>query len=106
MRTQDAAIPVHQTEVSERPIGLAAFLFWSVGPLLAALMLLTWSRVETQRLQYQVSVMSRDQQDWAAREKRAQAQWQAISSRESLRRGAQMLNLKQASSSQRWSNVP
>ena len=87
-------------------VGLGAFLFWAVVPLLLALILLTWSRVETRRLQYEVSVMSQQQQDWAARAKRAEAQWQATSSRELLRRGAVLLERQRPEAHQRWTVAP
>ena len=92
--------------VDDGYVGLTAFLFWTIVPLLMALILLTWSRVEARRLQYEVSVMSQEQQDWAARAKRAEAQWQATSSRERLRRGANLLDLRQPEAHQRWTEAP
>ncbi|MAO83452.1 MAG: hypothetical protein VX405_10330 [Myxococcota bacterium] len=93
-------------ETAPSHVGLAAFLFWTIVPLLMALILLTWSRVEARRLQYEVSVMSQQQQDWAARAKRAEAQWQATSSREQLRRGAVLLDLQNPEVHQRWTESP
>lgn len=104
-QTQILANPPRE-EATTGYVGLPAFLFWTIVPLLVALILLTWSRVEARRLQYEVSVMSQQQQDWAARAKRAEAQWQATSSRERLRRGSLLLDLRRPEHHQRWTEVP
>ena len=85
---------------SER-VGFGVFLFWSVVPLLCALLVLTWARVETRRVQYALAQVAQEERDWSRRSRRAEAEWQAVSSRESLTRAARMMGLSTARPHQR-----
>lgn len=92
---------VRRKEGTER-VGFGVFLFWSVIPLLCALLVLTWARVETRRVQYSLSQVAQEERDWSRRARRAEAEWQALSSRESLSRAARMMGLSRARPHQRW----
>jgi len=92
---------VRKRERSER-VSFGVFLFWTAVPLLCALLVLTWARVETRRVQYSLSQVAQDERDWSRRARRAEAEWQALSSRESLSRAARMMGLTRARPHQRW----
>jgi len=88
--------------VESRGVGFGAFLFWSAIPLLSALLFLTWARVENRRVQYALSQVAQEERDWTRRALRAEAEWQALSSHESLGRAADMMGLAAPAPHQRW----
>ena len=83
-------------------IGFGVFLFWTAVPLLASLLVVTWARVETRRVQYALAQVAQSEADWTRRARRAEAEWQAISSRESLSRAAPLMGLSEVRPHQRW----
>ncbi len=89
-------------KTSSESVGFGVFLAWTAVPLLAALLVLTWARVETRRVQYSLAQVAQEERDWSRRARRAEAEWQALSSRESLRRAAGLMGLERARPHQRW----
>ena len=83
-------------------VGFGVFLAWTAVPLLASLLVLTWARVETRRVQYSLAQVAQEERDWSRRARRAEAEWQALTSRESLRRAADMMGLERSRPHQRW----
>jgi hypothetical protein len=95
-----------QAALASRPrtrIGFGVCLGWTVAPLLIALLVLTWVRIETRRVQYALAEVAQEESDWSRRSRRAEAEWQALTSRENLHRAAAMLELREARPQQRWS---
>ena len=84
-------------------IGFGVCLLWTVAPLLIALLVLTWVRIDTRRVQYALAEVAQEERDWSRRARRAEAEWQSLISRENLRRAALMLELREARPQQRWS---
>jgi hypothetical protein len=93
-------------EVARRDAGFGTFLGWCLIPLLAALLLLTWSRVEAQRVRYDLAQMAVSERTWSERARRAEAEWQVLTSRAGLARAAALLDLRRPRLSQRWNDVP
>jgi hypothetical protein len=89
-----------------REVGFGVFLGWCLVPLLASLLLLTWSRVEAQRVRYDLAQMAVSERTWSERSRRAEAEWQVLTSRAGLTRAAGLLDLRRPRVSQRWSDVP
>jgi hypothetical protein len=104
MSPQSAGLAVGRRAAASRSgkISFGSFLFWSLAPLLIAALVLTWARVETRRVQYSIAQVAQEERDWSRRARRAESEWQALSSRESLRSAARMMGLETARPHQRW----